>query len=137
MITPIMIEKISWGTYLFFAAMNACFIPVIYFFYPETSRRSLEEIDLIFAKGYVENMSYVKASFELPHLQEHDIDRVARQYGLVDSDAEATVGDDNDEKVVVERSSDDERTRVGSDASEADLTPERVGVGALHRDYSR
>ncbi|TGO55162.1 hypothetical protein BOTNAR_0251g00020 [Botryotinia narcissicola] len=49
MVTPIMIANISWGTYLFFAVVYACFIPIIYFFYPETKRRSLEEIDIIFA----------------------------------------------------------------------------------------
>jgi len=27
MVTPIMITNISWGTYLFFAIMNACFVP--------------------------------------------------------------------------------------------------------------
>lgn len=29
---------------------NACIIPVVYFFYPETAYRSLEEIDAIFRK---------------------------------------------------------------------------------------
>jgi hypothetical protein len=32
MITPVMLNSISWGTYLFFACLNASFIPVIYFF---------------------------------------------------------------------------------------------------------
>ncbi|KAJ5698248.1 Major facilitator superfamily domain general substrate transporter [Penicillium macrosclerotiorum] len=82
MVTPIMISRISWGTYLFFAAINACFLPVIYFFYPETARRSLEEIDLIFAKGYLENLSYVKAAQELPYLTDEDVERVAIQYGF-------------------------------------------------------
>lgn len=77
-----MIEKIKWGTYLFFAAMNACFLPVIYFFYPETARRSLEEIDLIFAKGFSENISYVRAAQELPYLSDEDIERLAIQYGF-------------------------------------------------------
>lgn len=35
MITPVMINRIGWGTYLFFAVVNACFFPVLYFFYPE------------------------------------------------------------------------------------------------------
>ena len=48
MITPVLITNIGWGTYLLFAALNASFIPVIYFFYPETSNLSLEDIDLIF-----------------------------------------------------------------------------------------
>jgi sugar porter (SP) family MFS transporter len=94
MVTPIMVTNIGWGTYLFFAAVNACFIPVIYFFYPETARRSLEEIDLIFAKGYVEKMSYVKAAKELPQLQPEEIEQYARQYGLVDSSARTGAGRD-------------------------------------------
>lgn len=81
-----MIEKIKWGTYLFFAAMNACFLPIIYFFYPETARRSLEEIDLIFAKGFSENISYVRAANELPYLSDEDIERVAIQYGFGSTD---------------------------------------------------
>ncbi|KAH6619370.1 general substrate transporter [Chaetomium sp. MPI-SDFR-AT-0129] len=84
MVTPIMVRNIGWGTYLFFAAVNACFIPVIYFFYPETARRSLEEIDIIFAKGHVENISYVQAAKELPSLQPTEIQEYAKHYGLVD-----------------------------------------------------
>lgn len=83
MVTPIMVTEIGWGTYLFFAVVNACFLPVIYFFYPETARRSLEEIDIIFAKGHAEQISYVKAAKELPHLQPEEIERYARQYGLI------------------------------------------------------
>jgi hypothetical protein len=62
--------------------MNACFLPVIYFLYPETARRSLEEIDLIFAKGFSENISYVRAAKELPFLSDEDVERVAIQYGF-------------------------------------------------------
>lgn len=83
-----MIGSIGWGTYLFFAVVNACFIPVIYFLYPETARRSLEEIDLIFAKGYLEKMSYVKAARELPFLSDEEIERKAVEYGFVDGDVE-------------------------------------------------
>lgn len=53
MITPILIAHIHWATYLFFAVLNASFLPVIYFYYPETKQRSLEEIDIIFARGFV------------------------------------------------------------------------------------
>jgi len=84
MITPIMITNIHWGTYLFFAIVNACFLPLIYFTYPETARRSLEEIDIIFAKGYCENISYVRAARELEFLTDEGIDRKAREYGLVE-----------------------------------------------------
>ena len=79
-----MVANIGWGTYLFFAAINACFLPVIWFFYPETRRRSLEEIDIIFAKGYVEKMSYVRAAKELPLLSDQEIEREALRYGLIE-----------------------------------------------------
>lgn len=74
------------GTYVFFAAVNACFLPIIYFFYPETKGRSLEEIDIIFAKGHLENMSYVRASKELPFLSNEEIDEKAREYGFAVDD---------------------------------------------------
>jgi hypothetical protein len=83
MITPIMVAHIKWGTYLFFAAWNAIFIPFIWFFYPETSGRSLEEIDIIFAKGYVEKISYVRASKELPKLNDEEIEAKAVEYGAL------------------------------------------------------
>ena len=88
MITPVLITSINWGTYLLFAALNACFIPIIYFFYPETSGRSLEEIDLIFAKGYLEKMNYVHAAKELPQMDESEIAQWSRDYHVRDSDEE-------------------------------------------------
>ncbi|XDG01361.1 hypothetical protein ABKA04_000976 [Annulohypoxylon sp. FPYF3050] len=87
MVTPVMIANIGWGTYLFFAAVNACFIPIIYFFYPETAKRSLEEIDIIFAKGFVENISYVRAAKELPLLSPEQVEQEALKYGLIDTAA--------------------------------------------------
>ncbi|RDW78452.1 hexose carrier protein [Coleophoma crateriformis] len=95
MVTPVMISSISWGTYLFFAIVNACFIPIIYFFYPETSRRSLEEIDLIFAKGYLEKISYVKAAELLPRLSDREIEHMAREYGFIGADEETKLGSRN------------------------------------------
>ena len=47
-ITPISINSIHWKTYIYFAIFNACFIPIIWFFYPETRNLSLEQIDLLF-----------------------------------------------------------------------------------------
>jgi hypothetical protein len=87
MITPVMVAHIGWGTYLFFAALNASFIPIIWFFYPETANRSLEEIDLIFAKGYAENISYVKAAKELPKLTDDEIEAKAAEYASPSGDS--------------------------------------------------
>lgn len=88
MITPVLIASINWGTYLFFAILNALFIPILYFLYPETAGRSLEEIDLIFAKGFLENKSYVTAAQELPKIADHEVDARAREFGFVSSDDE-------------------------------------------------
>lgn len=49
LITPICFDHIGWKTYLVFAVVNAFIVPSIYFFFPETAYRSLEEIDEIFA----------------------------------------------------------------------------------------
>lgn len=96
-----MVARIGWGTYLFFAVVNASFIPVIYFTYPETKRRSLEEIDIIFAKGWMDGRkvdgrekgmgmgglwrgdAYVRAARELPFLSDEEVEAEARRRGLV------------------------------------------------------
>lgn len=102
MITPVMVAHIHWGTYLFFAVMNAIFIPPMYFFYPETAGRSLEEIDLIFAKGYCEKMGYVRAAKELPKLSDEEIEQKAVEYGFEAS------GNVDSEKGAADSSSSDE-----------------------------
>jgi MFS family permease len=50
MITPIIIERLKWKAYLIFMATNFCFIPLVYYCYPETTRLTLEEIDWLFTK---------------------------------------------------------------------------------------
>lgn len=46
--TPILLDRLGWGTYIFFGALNAVAMPMVYFFYPEVAKRSLEEINLLF-----------------------------------------------------------------------------------------
>lgn len=96
MITPVLIASIGWGTYLFFAVLNAIFIPILYFLYPETAGRSLEEIDLIFAKGFMENKSYVHAAQQLPKIADHEVDQRARELGFVTSDDESPMAKEHD-----------------------------------------
>jgi sugar porter (SP) family MFS transporter len=50
MITPVSFNSIGYKTYVIFAVINAFIFPVVYFFYPETAYRSLEEMDAIFRK---------------------------------------------------------------------------------------
>lgn len=47
-ITPVSIASIGWGTYVYFSVFNSLFLPLIYFYYPETRNLSLEHIDQIF-----------------------------------------------------------------------------------------
>jgi MFS family permease len=105
MITPVLIAKIGWGTYLFFAVLNAIFFPILYFFYPETAGRTLEEIDIIFAKGHEENISYVHAAKQLHKLSEAEIHAEARRYGFL-SEEDGTQSE--------ERSSSGEKERVSN-----------------------
>ena len=90
MITPVLISGIGAYTYLFFGILNAIFFPIIFWLYPETSGRSLEEIDLIFAKGYLENKSYVVAAKELPIMDDSEISRYNREYGMDETSDEET-----------------------------------------------
>ncbi|KAF2623824.1 hypothetical protein BU25DRAFT_433891 [Macroventuria anomochaeta] len=48
-ITPIAFTNIGYRTWIIFAATNFAIIPLVYFFYPETAFRSLEEVDVVFA----------------------------------------------------------------------------------------
>lgn len=44
-------DNIQWRTFVIFAVLNAVFIPMVYFFYPETKGLELEDIPLLFTKG--------------------------------------------------------------------------------------
>lgn len=50
MITPVSFQNIKHHTYTIFAVINFLIIPCVYFFFPETAYRSLEEMDSIFQK---------------------------------------------------------------------------------------
>ncbi|KPM43344.1 Sugar transporter STL1 [Neonectria ditissima] len=50
MITPVSFTNIGYQTYIIFAVINAFMVPSVYYFFPETAYRSLEEMDSIFQK---------------------------------------------------------------------------------------
>lgn len=60
--TPPAIQNIGYKTYIIFATLNACWVPIIYLFFPETKGLELEAIDHIFAK---ETKDPVKESLKL------------------------------------------------------------------------
>ncbi|KAF8153924.1 general substrate transporter [Crassisporium funariophilum] len=49
--TPPAIANIGWRVFIIFAIFNACWVPLVYIFFPETHSLELEEIDAIFEKG--------------------------------------------------------------------------------------
>ncbi|KAI3401967.1 hypothetical protein diail_3941 [Diaporthe ilicicola] len=48
MITPVAIDTIGWQYYIVFAVVGFCIPVSVYFLYPETMGRNLEEIDMMF-----------------------------------------------------------------------------------------
>jgi hypothetical protein len=50
-ITPPALTNIGYKTYIIFAVLNACWVPIIYLFFPETKGLELEDVDRLFAKG--------------------------------------------------------------------------------------
>lgn len=48
LVTPLMLDRLGWGTYLFFAAFCLLALGFTYFFVPETRGRSLEDMDRVF-----------------------------------------------------------------------------------------
>jgi hypothetical protein len=48
MVTPVAIESIGYQYYIVFGAVAFTVTPAVYFLFPETMGRSLEEIDLLF-----------------------------------------------------------------------------------------
>jgi hypothetical protein len=45
------IETIGWKYYLVFLIISAMVVPAVYFGYPETMGRSLEELEIMFTEG--------------------------------------------------------------------------------------
>lgn len=86
MFTPIFINESKWGCYLFFCLINFTYIPFIYFFYPETAGRSLEEIDIIFARAWVDNVPAYRVANEMPKLSNREIEEEGIRLGLFEED---------------------------------------------------
>jgi hypothetical protein len=66
MITPVAFANIGYKTYIIFAVINAAMVPSVYFFFPETAYRSLEEMDEIFHKT-TNPFNVVKIAHDMPH----------------------------------------------------------------------
>ncbi|KAJ5176697.1 uncharacterized protein N7482_002574 [Penicillium canariense] len=71
-ITPIAFNAMGQRYFLIFAGFNAAMIPAIFYFFPETSGRSLEEIDEIFALSN-SLLDAVPTAKKLPPRQPHNL----------------------------------------------------------------
>ena len=81
---PQAFEKIGWKYYLVFVLYTSMMVPVVYFFFPETARKSLEEVQAAFGDS-VEGMDIetekemegrmgkaVKGKMHIDHGQGHE-----------------------------------------------------------------
>jgi sugar porter (SP) family MFS transporter len=50
-VTPPGTTNLGSRYWIIFAVLNACFVPIVYFLFPETNGRSLEEMDVIFRQS--------------------------------------------------------------------------------------
>ncbi|EAU32831.1 conserved hypothetical protein [Aspergillus terreus NIH2624] len=89
MITPPAFANLGYQTYIIFAVFNAALIPCVYFFFPETKGRSLEEMDVVFASAHAEGLNPVKQSLKMPRLTGQDLDSQLVKYFGSQSDTEA------------------------------------------------
>ncbi|KAI1404978.1 putative sugar transporter [Hypoxylon fuscum] len=49
--TKIGVDRLSWAFYLIFGVLCFCFFPIVLLFYPETSNRTLEDMDYMFIQN--------------------------------------------------------------------------------------
>ncbi|CAE6435206.1 unnamed protein product [Rhizoctonia solani] len=78
MVTGPSFQNIGYHTYTVFACLNAFIIPIVYFYFPETAGKSLEDMDVVFAQAYNEGVSPVAVSLrkDLPHAGSPEADEI-------------------------------------------------------------
>ncbi|KAM3413713.1 hypothetical protein BST61_g10404 [Cercospora zeina] len=78
-ITPPAIRNIGYRTYIIFAVLNATWVPIIYFFFPETKGLALEDVDRLFAKSDTaqRQMSIIIDDPAYDEKREEDVERIA------------------------------------------------------------
>lgn len=71
-VTPIAFNSMGQKYFFVFAAFNATIVPCVYYLFPETSGRELEEIDEIFTVS-TNALDVVKRAKDLPRRQPNDV----------------------------------------------------------------
>jgi sugar porter (SP) family MFS transporter len=92
-ITPIAFATITWRYYIVYACIAFCVAPAVYFFFPETKGRSLEDMDTMFSEPKqwwrVPAFSLVMKS-QVAALENQEHDKVAEVYEQVEHAANST-----------------------------------------------
>lgn len=91
-ITPIGIDNLQWKFYIIWTVFNASFIPIVYFLYPETAARTLEDLDRYFAENkniLVFRDKEATSSKRPEHLVEHERAEVRRHSSVRSVDVSA------------------------------------------------
>ena len=89
MTIPTSFANLGWKTYFYYAVFNSVFVPIIYFFLVETKKRSLEELDVVFATPG----DPVKNEKRLPH--DISIETAKTVLGLADDDTTESKSDED------------------------------------------
>ncbi|KAI1340981.1 general substrate transporter [Xylariaceae sp. FL0016] len=91
-ITPIGIASIHWQFYIIWTVFNAAFVPIVYFLYPETAGRTLEDIDRFFQENQevlIHRDRDAKISRRPQKYVEHERSQVRRNSSIVPADVQA------------------------------------------------
>lgn len=80
MITPPAFKNLGYKTYIIFAIFNAAIIPSVWLFFPETKGRTLEELDVVFARANAEGSNPVTVAKDMSRLEGPVLDAEFQKY---------------------------------------------------------
>ncbi|KAI1633668.1 general substrate transporter [Biscogniauxia mediterranea] len=93
-ITPVGIQSIGWRFYIIWTVFNFSFVPIVYFLYPETAGRTLEDIDRFFQENQdilIFRDRDAKSSERPQRYIEDEQDLVRRNSSIVAADVQAAL----------------------------------------------
>jgi hypothetical protein len=82
-VTPSGIANLGWRFWIIWAVLCASFVPITFFFYPETANRSLEDIDRFFESkpGVFIHRNKIATQLARPAMYEEEDRRIAAGIG--------------------------------------------------------
>lgn len=87
-VTPSGIANLGWKFWIIWAVICASFIPITFFFYPETANRSLEDIDRFFETkpGIFIDRNKIATQLHRPDIYEEEDYRIGHRDDKMESD---------------------------------------------------